>query len=106
MDHALNINGEWTMLGVPSLLDLAGCLCKTRQRAGGSAASGGGNIVQACHDNIRGGKFIGLGHTEREIMVRSLKPNNSGAASQVLAPQRVCCFNQRGGRIQLLFSSR
>lgn len=66
MDHALNINGEWTMLGVPSLLDLAGCLCKTRQRAGGSAASGGGNIVQACHDNIRGGKFIGLGHIERD----------------------------------------
>lgn len=53
MDHALNINGEWTMLGVPSLLDLAGCLCKTRQRAGGSAASGGGNIVQTCHDDIR-----------------------------------------------------
>lgn len=47
MDHALNIAGEWTMLGVPSLFDLAACLCKTvARRAGGSAASGGGDAVQ------------------------------------------------------------
>lgn len=64
MDYALNISGEWTMLGVPSLFDLAGCLCKTARRAGGSAASGGGDAVQACHPNSRRGGFTLLGHTE------------------------------------------
>lgn len=97
MDHALNITGEWTMLGVPSLLDLAGCLCKTVHGAPVEVQLPGEGTPYRRVTLTVEEEDLRFWDTQREIMVRSLKADNSaGAASRVLAPQRVCCLNRRG----------